>query len=83
VGTGRWFDHAIVAPDADPGPALLAAIAGEAGLAEESGACVPGPSPLVRMLLEAGFRIVDRDTYLASDPAVVDPTREIVNTGFL
>jgi hypothetical protein len=44
---------------------------------------VPGPSPLVRVLLESGFRIIDHDTFLASDPAVIDPLREIVNTGFL
>ena len=34
-------------------------------------------------LLEAGFRIVDRDTFLASDPGLDDPHREIVNTGLL
>ncbi len=82
-GGGRWFGHAIVAPDADPAPALLAAMAGEAGLADRTGACVLGPSPLVRILLDASFHVVDRDTYLASDPALVDPTREIVNTAFL
>ena len=83
MGPGRWVDHVVVAPDADGTPALVAAIAGEAGVADQSGACLLGPSPALRILLDAGFRIVDRDTYLASDETVVDPTREIVNAGFL
>jgi len=87
VGRGRWIDRAVVAPDAEPLPALLAALAA-APLAAAArrgalGACVPGPSSLVRALLDAGFRITDRDIFLASDPDVVDPAREIMNTGFL
>jgi GNAT superfamily N-acetyltransferase len=82
-GPGRWLDHAIVAPGED-GPATLLALL-RRGLAGGplGGACVPGPSPLVRVLLEAGFKIRDRDTFLASDPSLVDPEREIMNTGFL
>ena len=82
-GRGRWMHHAVAAPGEDGPSILLAAMhAGLAG-AEVGGGCIPSPSPLVRTLLEAGFRITDRDTYLASDPAIVDPYREIVNTGFL
>lgn len=82
-GPGRWLDHAVIAPDAD-GPAALLALL-RAGLAHApiGGACVPGPSPLVRTLLEAGFTIQDRDTFMASDPSIVDPQREIVNTSLL
>jgi GNAT superfamily N-acetyltransferase len=42
-----------------------------------------GPHPALRPLLEAGFRIVDRDQFLASDPALVDPARLIPNPGML
>jgi hypothetical protein len=72
-----------VSPDADPVSALLPALRFGLAGTDIGGACVPGPSPLVRILLDAGFRIENRDTFLASDPAVLDPTREIVNTGFL
>jgi GNAT superfamily N-acetyltransferase len=82
-GQGRWMQHAMAAPG-EVGPAILLAML-HGGLAgsEVGGGCVPGPSPLVPVLLEAGFRIVDRDTFLSSDRTVVDPGREIVNTGFL
>ena len=80
---GHWIDHVQVAPDADPHPALLAAMRHGAGEVELSGGCLPGPSPLLPALLEAGFRVLDRDIYLASDPTVVDPAREVLNTGML
>jgi GNAT superfamily N-acetyltransferase len=82
-GIGHWLDHLQVAPAADPLPALLAAFRYGARFGDRGGACVPGPSPVVGPLLEAGFRVVDRDTFMASDPGVVDPEREIVNTGIL
>lgn len=82
-GRGRWIDRARVAPGEDPVPALLVAMA-EAGKGSDLvGACVPGPSPLLPLLLAAGFRIRDRDTFMASEPGLVDPERELVNTGIL
>ena len=79
----RWMHEAVAAPDAD-GPAVLLAALGHALAGQElGGACVPGASPLVRRLLDLGFRVRDRDTFLASDAALVDPLREIVNTGIL
>jgi GNAT superfamily N-acetyltransferase len=80
---GHWLDHVQVAPDADPGPPLLAAMRDGAQGTRLVGACVPGPSPLLPVLLEAGFRIGDKDIYLASEPTLVDPARELVNTGIL
>ena len=80
---GHWIDHAQVAPTADPRPALLAALRAGAGDVELSGTCLGGPCPVLPTLLEAGFRIVDRDIYLASDPTLVDPAREFLNTGIL
>ena len=47
------------------------------------GACIPGPNPAVRPLLEAGFRIEDRDTFMASEPDLVDPARLLPNPGML
>ena len=82
-GQGRWIQHAMAAPGEDGPAVLLALLRGGLAGSEVGGGCVPGPSRLVPLLLEAGFRIVDRDTFLSSDPAVVDPDREIVNTGFL
>jgi GNAT superfamily N-acetyltransferase len=46
-------------------------------------ACLPGPNPAVRPLLESGFRIEERDTFMASDPDVVDPSRLLPNPGML
>jgi GNAT superfamily N-acetyltransferase len=85
TGPGRWVHDGMAAPDADGPTALLALLA--ATLAGDgvsvAGACIPGPSPLARTLLGAGFRIADRDTFLASDPTLIDPLRSIVNTGVL
>jgi GNAT superfamily N-acetyltransferase len=80
---GHWIDHVQVAPTADPRPALLAALRDGAGNVELSGTCLGGPCLLLPTLLEAGFRIVDRDIYLASDPDLIDPAREFLNTGIL
>lgn len=82
-GVGRWIDHAVVRAGADARDALLAAMSAGATAGEHRGACIPGPSPVVQPLLEAGFRILDRDTFMASEPMLVDPEREIVNTGLL
>jgi GNAT superfamily N-acetyltransferase len=82
-GTGHWLDHLQVDRAVEPLPALLAAFRYGASLGAHGGACVPGPSPILGPLLAAGFRVVDRDTFMATDPIVVDPEREIVNTGIL
>ena len=73
----------MAAPGEDGPAVLLAAL--RHGLAGSTlgGGCIPAPRRSRADLLELGFRVVDRDTYLASDPAIVDPEREIVNTGIL
>lgn len=45
--------------------------------------CVPGPHPALGGLLEAGFRVVDRETFLAVDPAIVDPERILPDPNLL
>jgi GNAT superfamily N-acetyltransferase len=80
----RVLDRLVVHPDerVDPLPATLAAIAraGRGGLVL---ACVQGPSPVLRPLLDLGFRIADRDQFMASEPGLVDPARLIPNPGML
>jgi len=78
---GRWVHQAVAAPDLEAGPVLLALMADGLAGGPVGGACVPGPAAILAPLLEAGFRILDRDTFMASDPGVVDPTRELMDTG--
>lgn len=82
-GVGRWIDHAIVAQGEDGPAALLEAIRSASVDGGLIGASMPGPSPLLRVLLDAGFRIGDTDTFMSSEPDAVDPLRELVNTGLL
>jgi GNAT superfamily N-acetyltransferase len=80
-GGGRWLDRLIPAPDVDVTAIVLAALSHAADEAGVVGACVMGPNPALRTLLvDCGFRIVDRDTYMATDPGVMDP-RALRDTG--
>lgn len=78
----RAVDRLVVRPDADPVAPMLAGLvrAARGGMVH---ACVPGPSPLLPILLEAGFRVIDRDPYLASHADIVDPVRLLPNPGML
>jgi GNAT superfamily N-acetyltransferase len=82
VTTARALDRLVIAPDVDAVDVALAAIrrASRGGAVQVT--CL-GPSPLLPVLLEAGFRIVDRDQFLASDPSLVDPARLLPNAGML
>jgi hypothetical protein len=82
-GIGRWVDRAVVAPDEEPIAPLVALIRRAAGGGDLIGASVAGPSPLLPQLLASGFRIRDRDTFMTSDPALIDPARTLANTGIL
>jgi GNAT superfamily N-acetyltransferase len=80
-GGGRWLDRLIPAPGVDSGPAVLAALRHAADGDEPIGACVMGPNTALRpLLVECGFRIVDRDTVMATDERLLDP-RGIYDTG--
>jgi GNAT superfamily N-acetyltransferase len=80
-GPGRWLHRLIPAPEADPVPAILAALRHAADDDGVIGACVMGPNAALRTLLvDCGFRIVDRDTFMATDAALLD-TRGIYDTG--
>ena len=80
----RVLNRLVVHPDAavDPVAVTTAALAraGREGIVLAS---VQGPSPVLRPLLDLGFRIADRDQFLASDPDLVDPARLIPNPGML
>lgn len=78
----RAVDRLVVRPGADPVAPAIAGIV-RAGRGGPVMTCLPGPSPLLPVLLEAGFRIVDHDQYLGSDPDIVDPARLLPNPGML
>jgi GNAT superfamily N-acetyltransferase len=78
----RVLDRLIIHPDADPVGTTIAALA-RAGRGGQVHLCLLGPHPVLRPLLECGFRVVDRDVYLASDPSIVDPIRLVPNPGML
>jgi len=82
-GFGRWIDRALVAPNEDPVAALVAVVRHGADGRDLIGASVAGPSPLLPVLLAARFRIRDQDTFMASDPDLIDPARILANTGIL
>ena len=63
-------------------PATLAAIR-RSGRGGEVVAAIQGPSPVLRPLLDLGFRIVDRDQYMASEPDLFDPARLDPQPGML
>ena len=73
----RWLDAAVIAPDADPVAALSAALASDeiARPGGSIGLCLGGPHPALRSLLDAGFRIVERDTWCETPIGLVDPAR--------
>ena len=75
----RWLDAAVIASDADPVAALAAALASpEVHRPDGSvGLCLGGPHPALRPLLDAGFQIVDRDTWCETPVGLVDPARVV------
>jgi GNAT superfamily N-acetyltransferase len=80
----RVLNRLVVHPDqgVDPVPVTLEAIrrAGGEGVVL---VCVQGPSPVLRPLLDLGFRIADRDQFMASEPGLIDPARLVPNPGML
>jgi GNAT superfamily N-acetyltransferase len=78
----RALNRLIIRPDREPLGPICAALR-RAARGGQVQACLPGPNPAVRPLLEAGFRLEDRDTYMASAPDLVDPARLLPNPGML
>jgi GNAT superfamily N-acetyltransferase len=80
--TARALDRLVIAPDADPVDVALAGIRRAARGGPVQVTCF-GPSPLLPVLMEAGFKVVDHDQFLASDPELVDPVRLLPDPGML
>ena len=82
VGSARAIDRLLIRPGADPvAPALVALHrAARGGVAM---AFVAGPSPLLPVLVRAGFRVKGVDQFMASDEGLVDPARLLPNPGML
>jgi GNAT superfamily N-acetyltransferase len=82
VTVARALDRLVIRPGVDPvAPAIAGLVRAARGGPVQ--ASVLGPNPLLRILLEGGFRIVDSDQLLASDPSLVDPVRLLPNPGML
>ncbi len=60
-----------------------AAHTSQGAAAHPTSVCVPGPHPVLPILLEAGFRVVDRDIFLATAGATVDPERLLPDPSLL
>lgn len=80
TGRDRWINRFVLAAGVDPVPVLVAAYhhAAEGG---RIGSCLPGPNPTLHALLAAGARIIDQDTFMASDASLFDPNRRITDGG--
>jgi hypothetical protein len=78
----RALDRLLVRPGADPVAPIVAGLARAARKGRVQ-ACVPGPNPVLPVLLEHGYHVVDSDQYLASAPDLVDPARLLPNPGLL
>lgn len=66
--------------DADDARACVAAVVSwTAERARKIRLSVPGPHPALRMLIDAGFRVVDHETFLSTTHTVVDPERYVTS----
>jgi GNAT superfamily N-acetyltransferase len=78
----RIVDRLLVRPGTDPVAPTLAALRRTARGGSVQ-AFIQGPSPVVRVLLDAGFVVNDRDQFMASEPGLIDPTSLVPNPGML
>ncbi len=70
----RAVDRLVLRPGAEPVGTVLAAVARAAAAGATIDVAVPGPHPALPVLLELGFRVGDRDTYMAGP---VGPDRPV------
>ncbi len=86
IETDLWIASASVAPDVDVAGSVAALtavfdLAADRGV-RTLGMSLPGPHPATVPLIRAGWRIVDRDLYVASEPGLIDPERRIPDPTF-
>jgi GNAT superfamily N-acetyltransferase len=79
----RAVDRLVLRPGAEPVGTVLAAVARATAGGATIDVAVPGPHPALPVLLELGFRIGDRDTYMAGPTDPIDPWRLLPNGGLL
>jgi GNAT superfamily N-acetyltransferase len=82
VSDVRVIDRMRVRPGAGPVPSVLAALR-RTDRGTRVVASLLGPSPVLPVLLEAGFHVTDRDQFMASDAGLIDPVRFLPNPGML
>lgn len=82
-GTGAQLLRLRIAADADPVAAVLATLHAVHERLGPPALALPGPHPALRPLLEVGARILDRDTFMASSPRLVDPERLLPHPAYL
>jgi GNAT superfamily N-acetyltransferase len=82
-GTGARLLRLRIAADADPVAAVLATLRAVRERLGPPALALPGPHPALRPLLDAGARIRDRDTFMASRPDLVDPVRLVPHPAYL
>lgn len=82
IGPVRAIDRMLVRPGSEPVRPTLAAIR-RAARSGPLDATILGPSPVLPILLAAGFQLTERDMYMASEPGLVDPARIIPDGGML
>ena len=79
----RALDRLVIRPGVAPISPALAALARAAARGTTIDLCLPGPNPALRVLLDLGVRVVDRDLYMAGPVDLVDPVRLAPNSGML
>ena len=83
AGNARTLSHLVIAPGADPVPAVIGAWHAAAPDGGTVASHVPGPHPAAAVLLDRGIRITDHDQWCASDPDLLDPVRLLPDPSFL
>ncbi len=80
----RWILLTLaVLPGYDSADAMRAALAYAGGQgADRLFTGIPGPNPVLRSLLDAGFVIAEQDIFMATSPDLVDPLRHHYHPGF-
>lgn len=82
-GDGARLLRLVVARDAQPVAAVLAMLQVVGERLGPVAFTLPGPHPALATLLEAGVRIRDRDTFMASCPGLVVPDRLLPHPAYL
>ena len=81
-GLWRVLRRLRIVPGEDPVGPVLAALRSTAPDGPVA-LYLPGPHPALPILLARGFRVVDRDTFMASRPDLIDPERFLPDPALL